>query len=351
MEIKRIEPEVKIRQPRTVILTNLNYTITQYRLFMMAINSLQLFYEKCITFNIKPEDAVFDEFKIEKKDGYMIIEVDISDMIHRYKEDNIAYNLRKLTSANFGIKIPDGPRHWVFTCLYSEMEDYKLKFQIWDKVRDMFFDITRNYFTYDLNTAMSIGSIYTLRMYWLIMSFLAKGKFSLKMSTLRDMLNCDKKYLSYRRFREKVLEEVRKELQEHSTHWFTYQEVGRDDGEDPEKIEFYVFKKLTYQERQRETAVKNSIINYFVKEYKMPYNEVEKEMLAIRFEDLTRMNQRIKDIQIKLKDPKNNIKDPVAYAQSAVRSLFDDMKYPMELEEEDLKASQISVYDRRYFDY
>ena len=113
---------------------------------------------------------------------------------------------------------------YLFTHLFSSVE-YKegtIELSFDPKLRPYLLQVKGNFTKYELQHAMQMKSVYSIRMYELLRQYVTFGKRKFSVEYLRDVLHLQDKYKNFNGFKERVLEKAKQDCEKYSDITFTY---------------------------------------------------------------------------------------------------------------------------------
>jgi|GEM_PF-449018 len=109
------------------------------------------------------------------------------------------------------------------------------------KLKPYLIQLKKRFTTYEAQNVLALGSFYSIRVYELLKQYEKIGKRVISVESLRDMLGLLDSYKSYYLFKQRVIEQAKKELDEHCDITFDYREIRI--GRKIEKIEFNIIRQ------------------------------------------------------------------------------------------------------------
>lgn len=109
------------------------------------------------------------------------------------------------------------------------------------KLKPYLIQLKKRFTTYEAQNVLALGSFYSIRVYELLKQYEKIGKRVISVESLRDMLGLLDSYRSYYLFKQRVIEQAKKELDEHCDITFDYREIRV--GRKIEKIEFNIIRQ------------------------------------------------------------------------------------------------------------
>ena len=113
---------------------------------------------------------------------------------------------------------------YLITHLFSSVE-YKegiIELAFDPKLKPYLLQVKGNFTKYELEHAMKMKSVYSIRMYELLKQYVTFGKRKFSVEYLRDILHLQDKYKNFNGFKERVLEKAKKDCEKYSDITFTY---------------------------------------------------------------------------------------------------------------------------------
>ena len=234
-----------IIQPNHVTNARYEYTLLQERIFTGMMYYLQTDI-KDLLHNATPQQLrIFTEN--EKADNIITLPIPLKDIAlpEHYNQVVAAAKRMRKTSVVFKIKDHEGNESTVVDGLISRAvipsaghrRSSILEIDIHRQVAEILIDIQKRgetpieYTRYIYQIAQQASSKYTSLLYKKICSWRAKGGFTISLENLHKDICVRKVYLkkdgavSYKHFKEKVLEKARKELFRKADCWFEYVEL------------------------------------------------------------------------------------------------------------------------------
>lgn len=155
------------------------------------------------------------------------ITMPVKDILKDEKDENYTKAKTAFSSLQKKTIVYEDNKIWRSTQIILGVELEKkngmVKFEVHRNIWDAMLDFTKGYRKYELVTAMSFNSVYTMRMYELLSGQKIPLFFSFE--DLRLMFGVEKKYKFVGHFKTRVLDVAKKELDENSPYSFNYKEV------------------------------------------------------------------------------------------------------------------------------
>lgn len=171
----------------------------------MTINDAKLF--KSIVSKINYKNSLFEDFYII---DYEDLDLAGVPNLHRFRE--VKKSLKKLSNCFVMIKNEEGDE--VELGLISNKFTYKkntskIVVEVHDDLKPYLLELKNKYTRYQLENIKEFDSLYTLQIYELCRSWLAKGKFIMGVEQLRDYLNIEEgKYKLFGSFKQKIIQKA-----------------------------------------------------------------------------------------------------------------------------------------------
>lgn len=228
-----------------------NKDVIQSYVFTMAKYDFSV-YEKRIIYRLV-ELAQCELQGVKMKDSlYQIaptqfgkeIQMPVSAILRDEKDNNYEIAKKAFKSlATKGVEYED-KETWSFTniitCPKIKKGDGIAKFNVYDDIWKCILNFTKGYKKYELATAMSFKSVYSMRFYELLSG--QKTPLSFSLDDLRERFKLKNKYKLVHDFEEKVLKVAQKELDESSPYSFTYEAITEPSrGRNGYKVTGYTF--------------------------------------------------------------------------------------------------------------
>ena len=143
------------------------------------------------------------------------------------------------------LEIPKQDGTWLQVSFISSAEypagKGYVELQFDPKLKPYLIQLKQRFTTYEAQNVLALGSFYSIRVYELLKQYEKIGKRVISVEGLRDMLGLLDSYKSYYLFKQRVIEQAKKELDEHCDITFDYREIRV--GRKIEKIEFNIIRQ------------------------------------------------------------------------------------------------------------
>jgi len=143
------------------------------------------------------------------------------------------------------LEIPKHDGTWLQVSFISSAEypagKGYVELQFDPKLKPYLIQLKQRFTTYEAQNVLALGSFYSIRVYELLKQYEKIGKRVISVEGLRDMLGLLDSYKSYYLFKQRVIEQAKKELDEHCDITFDYREIRI--GRKIEKIEFNIIRQ------------------------------------------------------------------------------------------------------------
>lgn len=228
-----------------------NKDVIQSYVFTMAKYDFSV-YEKRIIYRLV-ELAQCELQGVKMKDSmYQItptqfgkeIQMPVSAILRDEKDNNYEIAKKAFKSlATKGVEYEDKDT-WSFTniitCPKIKKGEGIAKFNVYDDIWKCILNFTKGYRKYELATAMSFKSVYSMRFYELLSG--QKRPLSFSVDDLRERFKLKNKYKRADDFKKNILDVAKKELDESSPYSFTYEEITEPSrGRNGYKVTGYTF--------------------------------------------------------------------------------------------------------------
>lgn len=184
-------------------------------------------------------------YKIEpRKLGGRIIQMPVSSILRNETDNNYEIAKKAFKSlATKGVEYEDN-EVWSFANIITNPKIKKgegiAKFEVCEDIWKCILNFSKGYKKYELATAMSFKSTYSMRMYELLSG--QKTPLSFNVEDLRNRFGLKSKYKRADDFKKNVLDIAKKELDENSPYSFTYEEITEPSrGRNGYKVTGYTF--------------------------------------------------------------------------------------------------------------
>ena len=222
-------------------------TASQSSNLVNARYNLSILETKFILFALTKLDSKKDT---EFNDEY---EIKISDLENEmlFSKDNDS-KLKKfaktLLSKPLEVKTERG---WMVANWFADIEyiDGEARFLVTfsKKLKPYLLELQRTFISYNLKYILRIKSTYSIRIYQLLLEYKKFGKRTFKVSELQDILKVKKSYKLYSKFKQGILLQAQKDLEEYTDIKFEYYEE-KNGGRKIDEIIFYIKKKEIIKE-------------------------------------------------------------------------------------------------------
>lgn len=177
---------------------------------------------------------------------------------------------KRLTSSSIKIVTPDNPKGFLFTtwfaaAIYRPSEGL-VYFEISPSLKPYLLELQSKFTSYYLNQVINMKSVYSIRMYELLKSFLDPSKKptairNLTIVELREFLGvAENKYLVFSDFRKKILEKSQRELSEKTNIDFSFELQRR--GRSSHSITFTIWHSIATLESVKDATIQNEVSPY-----------------------------------------------------------------------------------------
>lgn len=283
--------------------------------------------------------------KVEPSECGVNITMHVADILKDETDKNYSKAkaaFKKL--AEKGIEYEDSDT-WLYTSIIEHPQIEKntglVTFHVFDPVWKCILDFGSGYRKYELATAMSFKSVYSMRMY----EFLSGQKTPISCN-IEDLLERFKLKGQYKRistFEEKVLNVAKKELDEHSPYSFTYERITIPSrGRQGFKVTGYTFipkfihknRDMKLEEKELNAKIGNitgrfGMLDKNVSDYLLYNLDIPKESInsnKTTFLQAQRLIPNLVDVLAEIA-PKLRDKDkPVGYLIATLRGKMKDIK-------------------------
>ncbi|UZR99809.1 replication initiation protein [Chondrinema litorale] len=109
------------------------------------------------------------------------------------------------------------------------------------KLKPYLIKLKQRFTTYEAQNVLSLGSFYSIRLYELLKQYEKIGKRTIGVDELKDLLGILDSYKSYYLFKQRVIEQAKKELDENCDITFSYKEIRM--GRKVVEIEFNIIRQ------------------------------------------------------------------------------------------------------------
>lgn len=186
---------------------------------------------------IQPDDEDFKEYRIDVKEFSDFLGIDRNSVYREFHKIQ-----KSIVSRVLVFYEDDGPLvvGWVSSAKYLKNEGAVL-LTFDPKLKPYLLQLKGNFTSSKLDMLLSFKSQYTMRLYNLLKQYEALSAREIDLKILREMLGIKEQYDLYSNFKNRILEPVKKELEQKSDIYFEYDEVkyGRSVG----AIRFKIFLK------------------------------------------------------------------------------------------------------------
>ena len=131
---------------------------------------------------------------------------------------------------------------WIDTADVNDGETVKIILS--QSLKPYILQLKENFTKYELIEVLGLRGKYTIRLYELLRSYLWLGKWVVKVSELRDLIQCDK-YNAFKEFNRNILKYSIDEINNYSSLEVSYKTIKK--GRKIETIEFTIEEKIGYQ--------------------------------------------------------------------------------------------------------
>ena len=182
--------------------------------------------------------------KVEPSGCGVNITMPVSDILRDENDNNYEIAKRAFKKlAKRGLEYEDS-NTWLYTSIIEhpiiEKGSGLARFHVYQPVWECILDFSSGYKKYELVTAMSFKSVYSMRFYELLSG--QKTPLSFSVEDLRNRFCLKSKYKRADDFKKNVLDIARKELDENSPYSFTYEEITEHSrGRNGYKVTGYTF--------------------------------------------------------------------------------------------------------------
>nr|VFJ62517.1 MAG: Protein involved in initiation of plasmid replication [Candidatus Kentron sp. FM]VFJ62957.1 MAG: Protein involved in initiation of plasmid replication [Candidatus Kentron sp. FM]VFK14316.1 MAG: Protein involved in initiation of plasmid replication [Candidatus Kentron sp. FM] len=120
------------------------------------------------------------------------------------------------------------------------------------KMKPYLLQLKEQFHSYMLSNVANLKSIYSIRIYEILVSFRRKGKVVLEVDSLRKMLQVEHKYLNFKDFRNRVIIPSQRELQEKSDLCFEFVEIKK--GRRVHEVQFIIHEQECPTQTERKSV-------------------------------------------------------------------------------------------------
>jgi plasmid replication initiation protein len=279
----------------TYVQTNLlNRSLQQFDLLEKRLYSVVLMKLKAYQY-VEPKD--FDGRNLE-------IHLNISDITEA--KDATTERLRRMcdniTSKKIVLEKSDDKFFYSSLVPFPQVtyDNGKITVVIFANILHYFLDLSKGYTSAYLKHALSMSSVYSLRLYELLLAWINIGKWTISIDTFRKMLNIDAPtYLQFRDINAKILKRGVAEIEKQTDLLVTYEVtkfVGSGRSKKADEITFYIKTKTQFErEIWIEDYKKDLEVN---REYFANLSETEREntLIAIMERDFDFNREEMKKI-------------------------------------------------------
>lgn len=214
---QKLPEDELVTQHNALVHSRQTFTLLQQRILTLA------------TAQIKRSHTGKEEYDIYIKD---LLELGTSPDIYNHLEKQ-AKDLAGKVVTHKGID-EDGKRffeHWAMIKKASYKEGTGvLKIQFHADIQQMLFDLKGQFSSAVAIEKASCQSVYSVRIYELLVSYWRFGKWEVSVDDLRDSLGLEDKYKNFSDFRQYVLEKAKEDLKRNTSMRFTWKEEKRARG-------------------------------------------------------------------------------------------------------------------------
>ncbi len=227
-----------------------NATVVKSNRLVEACYRLTLMEQRVILYMvsmIKPEDEDFTLYRIK-----------ISSLVDMLgiRGDSTYWQMKKTTRNLVDIPIninePKGllQTSWLSSARYFDKEGY-VELEFSPQLKPYLLQLKARFTSYDLRCVIRLNSVYSIRIYELLVQYLKIGERAFQLAELRKMLGIeDKEYPLYGNFKNKVLLVAQKELSKSTDISFIFKEIKTS-----RKVTGFVFTIVTNQTEPTDTAL------------------------------------------------------------------------------------------------
>lgn len=342
-----------IKQPWNLTFVKGEMTLRQLDIFVTLVERLQERINKVLS---GESECLFDDSEYDM-DGKVQVRVPLSsvtDNTNHYSEvASAAYRLYNLNHITECIG-DDGLRYMELTHLFESIKipeteenrrEGNIYFTIHRDMVDRVFDL-KHYTRYIKDIARSFCSAYTGRLYMYMLAYKGIGEWTVEYNDLREMLGCrvwehveekkkeewvEKKYPKYRNFRDRVLEEAKKELRALAETnsidcYFDYTPIkaeGRGILEGPQAIRFKIY-VTDYGKRQSSQLAENSLVfkfeNILRNVHGLKTSQVKSILNMVKEDNVEFLLERLEAITNVVLSNKEEIQDVRKYIYTSLKN-------------------------------
>jgi plasmid replication initiation protein len=225
----------KTKRPRTVVVKSndlinarFNLSVAETRIILLMVSQINIDDEDFKTYRVRIRDFM-------ESAG---ISANTKNVYSRAREYT-----KKLMKRVLEIPKQDGT--WLQVSFISSAEYPAgkgfVELQFDPKLKPYLIQLKQRFTTYEAQNVLALGSFYSIRVYELLKQYEKIGKRVISVEGLKDMLGLLDSYKSYYLFKKRVIEQAKKELDEHCDITFEYREIRV--GRKIDKIEFNIIRQ------------------------------------------------------------------------------------------------------------
>lgn len=328
-----------------------NKDVFQSYVFTMAKYDFSI-YEKRIMYrlvemaqNNVPQPLKEHMQKVEPSECGVNITMRVVDILK--DEDDKNYNKAKLAFkklAEKGIEYEDS-NTWLYTSIIEHPEIEKgtgiVRFHVYKPVWECILNFSQGYKKYELVTAMSFKSVYSMRFYELLSG--QKTPLSFSVEDLRNRFGLKSKYKRADDFKKNVLDIAQKELDENSPYSFTYEEIKEPSrGRNGYKVTGYTFipkfihknRDMKLEEKELNAKIGNitgrfGMLSKEVSDYLLYNLDIPKESInsnKTTFLQAQRLIPNLVDVLAEIGPKLRDKEKPVGYLVRTLQGKMKDLK-------------------------
>ncbi len=300
---------------------------------------------------IQPEDEDFKEYRIDVKEFSEFLGIDRNSVYREFHKIQ-----KSIVSRVLVFYEDDGPLvvGWVSSAKYLKNEGAVL-LTFDPKLKPYLLQLKGNFTSSKLDMLLSFKSQYTMRVYTLLKQYEALCVREIDLKLLREMLGIKDQYDLYSNFKNRILEPVKKELEQKSDIYFEYDEIkyGRSVG----SIRFKIFTKKTNLHNKQD----NNGSNHFLSPSTIEQNIgiLSADLVALLPEQHRTKKSVLKAIEMYEKKYGfeyvnrnilySNSKADKSYAGFLNNALKEDWGHDWQLEQQSVKQMPLEIWERHGF--
>ncbi|MEO5350986.1 MAG: replication initiation protein, partial [Magnetococcus sp. YQC-3] len=294
---------------------------------------------------IHPDDRDFKAYKINTNVLGGVLKIDHNDLFNDLRQ--ATFNILKKPFQYYDYE-EKGLRqtNWFASCFYKD-DDADVYFQFHPSVQKLLLNLKNkgNFTTFTLTFALRMKSSYAIRLYEILKSSYEK-QISLKkkpdvifyIDDIKKVLAIEKEYNKYSHFKKRILESAKKEINEKSDIFFTYNEIKK--ARKVERLKFNIKLNIAVKEKIDKDLFELNQIS--IELMSLGISEDKAKEIERDFDEEV-IKEKVNQFKWLKKNYPDKIKGDGSYLyQSIIKNWIDDdfINYKNEIEKENIEKKK-----------